>query len=179
MSRHAGRPDGGALLHVVMFSYGQCGTGCHALTGHLLMGDTTYNHIYHDTGSTGSVTQRLRQHTQPKPDPEDTTGGIEDQPQPSQGPSQQPLPAQATAGRPSSLSPREQPSPSQDYHQPLPAQATASADPSHGMDALRSAVADGLQSPSPAPAADTPTGSLSGTCYTCLRHLFYQASRSV
>ena len=118
------------------------------------MGDTTYNHIYHDTGSTGSVTQRLRPHTQPKLDPEDTTGASDDQPQPSQGLSQQPLPAQATADHVNSLSPRDQPSASQGYQQqPLNAQTTANA----SVDAL-SPAADGQQAPSPAPAADTPAG---------------------
>lgn len=92
------------------------------------MGDTTYNHIYHETDSTGSVTQRLHQHAEAKPDLADTTEPSQEQPLSNEGFRQQPLPVQADPGA------------------------------GHGMHALRHAIADNLQSPSPAAAAGTLTG---------------------
>lgn len=92
------------------------------------MGDTTYNHIYHETGSTGSVTQRLHKHAEAKPDLADTAEPRQEQPLSNEGIRQQPLPVQAEPGA------------------------------GHGMHALRHAIADNLQSPSPAADAGTLTG---------------------
>lgn len=145
--------------------------------GHLLMGDTTYNHIYHDTGSTGTVTQNLRQPITAKSAPEDTLGPHQDQPLPTDSHGQQHLPTQATDGVDRGYSPEDQPLPRQSQVQqhssnkasqgqgrtPSPAETAMpvraiAGDAAGGMHAVHHAAVHEVQSPGPAPAADTPTG---------------------
>lgn len=154
------------------------------------MGDTTYNHIYYDTGSTGTVTQSLRHHVKAKQDPEDAFKPYQANLQPVASASQQPLPTQASQGQRWSYSPSEQPLPNQDQTQqplggqasqargrtpspaevPLPVQATAEAGAAAGV-YPQDAPAAAMQSPGLAPAADTPTGGQTQHSVFCMLSL--------
>lgn len=98
------------------------------------MGDTTYNHIYHDS-TTGSVTQRMQR---AKPGADDDSPGLQAQ----HLLDQSRTPEQTL----SSQGPQEP-------HQAVPAAAV-----SQGMDALHNAIVGNLQFPSPANGGVTPQG---------------------
>ena len=118
-------------------------TSLHCVTGHLLMGDATYNHIYHD-GSTGSVTQRIRQ---AQPESDDDSPGLQVQPLADHDSGQQPMPDEAVLGQTQGP-----------CQQPLPVQAATEAAGSQGMGALHSAIVGHLQMPAPTDGAQTPQG---------------------